>query len=424
MLLQFNFKNFKSFRDDTSLDMTAAPLSELDYHVVPIGNEKVLPVVAIFGANASGKSNVIEAFECMSRFVALSFGYGDEETTSSEGVGYSAPTPFLLDTKTRDAESLFEVFFFASEASGGRQYNYGFTANRDGIKEEWLNDRAKTARGDYRRIFYRNEDELELSGLPKKSQENLRMALGKKTLLVSLGAKLKIEILKFVRDWFISNEFADFGRPIMNFVLSTQLPDDFDSDKHVQDRVVKYFASFDPSIVGFDAEVIEVEEEKTKKKRIKISAIHKMSDSDETTSIPLKEESAGTLKMFALFPLLEEVLKSGSVLFVDELNARLHPLMVRTLILTFLNPEINKRHAQLVFTTHDAWQLGNDLLRRDEIWFTEKSNEGISSLYSLADFISDNGSKIRKDENYEKNYLLGKYGAIPSMEYFRILKED
>ena len=139
--------------------------------------------------------------------------------------------------------------------------------------------------------------------------------------------------------------------------------------------------------------------------------------------IPLGEESAGTLKMFALYPELQEVLKSGGVFFIDELNARLHPLLVRNFVLTFLNPAINVNHAQLIFTTHDTWQLSNQLLRRDEIWFTEKDNEGRSTLYSLADFVDEGGGRIRKDESYEKNYLLGKYGAIPSLKSINLLSE-
>ena len=155
-----------------------------------------------------------------------------------------------------------------------------------------------------------------------------------------------------------------------------------------------------------------------------INSLHKKIDSDEMAEIPLSLESAGTLKMFALYPELQDVLEKGSVFFVDELNARLHPLLVRNFILTFLNPEINKNHAQLVFTTHDTWQLSNQLLRRDEIWFVEKDMRGISTLYSLADFIDEDGSRIRKDESYEKNYLIGKYGAIPTLKSIDIFRED
>ena len=116
-------------------------------------------------------------------------------------------------------------------------------------------------------------------------------------------------------------------------------------------------------------------------------------------------------------------MEKGSVFFIDELNARLHPLLVRNFLLTFLNPEINKNHAQLIFTTHDTWQLSNQLLRRDEIWFVEKDERGVSSLYSLADFVYEDGVRIRKDESYEKNYMVGKYGAIPMLKALDIFKD-
>ena len=127
--------------------------------------------------------------------------------------------------------------------------------------------------------------------------------------------------------------------------------------------------------------------------------------------------------MFALYPELQDVLQKGGVYFIDELNARLHPLLVRNFILTFLNPEINTQHAQLVFTTHDTWQLSNRLLRRDEIWFTEKDDQEVSTLYSLADFVDEDGARVRKDESYEKNYLIGKYGAIPTLKSIDLFKE-
>ena len=151
---------------------------------------------------------------------------------------------------------------------------------------------------------------------------------------------------------------------------------------------------------------------------MKIDAIHKIAGSDKTASIPLEEESDGTLKMFALYPALQDALETGGLLCIDELNARLHPLLVRSFLITFLDPKINKNHAQIVFTTHDTWQLSNNLLRRDEIWFTDKAEDGTTTLYSLADFVDKDGDKIRKDESYEKNYLLGKYKAIPSLKAF------
>lgn len=412
MLLQFNFKNFMSFRDETVLDLSAAKMSEFSERVATVGKEKVLHVAAIYGANASGKSNIYNAFAYMSRYVLESFKYGNEVKDFEK----FTPTPFLLDSESAKADSSFEVYFTLPEDMSGKIYNYGFCLNKEGVTEEWLNSKAKTARK-YTPLFYRgvSAEELDLSGFPKSGKDNIKAALETQVLIVSLGAKLKIEICKVIRDWFLANEFTDFANPVTNFFLTYGLPKGFVEDTDVRKNVIEYFASFDEHIKGFKIEKVPRDKEE-KEDSYKVSALHKMIDSDEMAEIPFSFESAGTLKMFALYPDLQNVLKKGSVFFIDELNARLHPLLVRNFLLTFLNPEINVNHAQLVFTAHDTWQLSNQLLRRDEIWFVEKDGRGVSTLYSLADFEDEDGSHIRKDENYEKNYLLGKYGAIPVLK--------
>ena len=420
MLIQFNFKNFKSFREEATLDLSAAKMTEFSDRVVTIGSEKILPVAAIYGANASGKSNIYNAFEYMAEYVMDSFKYGDDEENFEE----FRPTQFLFDSTSANAESSFEVYFTLPGDKTEKIYNYGFCIGKEGVTEEWLNAKAKTARK-YSTVFYRGttDDELDLSGFPKNSRDNIQVALEKQVLIISLGAKLKIAKCKAIRDWFLSNEFADFGDPVTNFFLHRRLPKGFVEDKEVQQKVVEYFASFDEHIKDFKIERVPHDGE-SKEDTYKINALHKMIDSDEMAEIPLSLESAGTLKMFALYPELQEVLEKGSVFFIDELNARLHPLLVRNFILTFLNPKINTNHAQLVFTTHDTWQLSNQLLRRDEIWFVEKDTRGLSTLYSLADFVDEDGARIRKDESYEKNYLLGKYGAIPDLKRIDMFMEE
>lgn len=421
MLLQFRFENFKSFKDETILDLSATRITEHSDRVIEIGNEKILPVASIYGANASGKSNVLEAFRFMVTYVLDSFSYGGESTQKKGQTRALKQLPFQFDSKSKNAESLFEVYFIDDEHSQ-KTYNYGFTIDADGVVEEWLNTKSKSGR-QYKPVFYRNikENTCDLGGISERNSENLKIALERETLIVSLGAKLKINKLKIVRDWFSLVEFANFGNPIENVVLSTQIPEGFAESKEVQDKVVSYLASFDPSIIGFNVE--ELKSDSEGKKYIRIDALHRMTNG-EIASIPLEEESDGTLKMFALYPVLHNTIENGGILLVDELNARLHPLLVRTFMLTFLNPELNKKHAQLIFTTHDAWQLANNSLRRDEVWFTDKNQQGISTLYSLADFVDEDGEKIRKDENFEKNYLLGKYGAIPSMHFFDVLKGE
>ena len=402
------------------MDLSAAKMTEFSDRVFSEGNDKILPMAAIYGANASGKSNIYNAFEYMADYVVDSFKYGDEEEKFEE----YRPTPFLFDSVSNDAESSFEVYFTIPGDKAEKTYNYGFCVDRHGVTEEWLNSKAKTARK-YTSIFYRSTEEntLDLSGLPKSSRDNIQVALEKQVLIVSLGAKLKVTKCKDIRDWFMANEFADFGDPFTNFFLSRRLPKGFVDDASVQKKVIEYFASFDEHIKDFEIEKLPHDAD-SKEETYKISSLHKKIDSDTFAAIPLSMESAGTLKMFALYPELQDVLEKGSVFFIDELNARLHPLLVRNFLLTFLNPEINTKHAQLIFTTHDTWQLSNQLLRRDEVWFTEKDEQGISKLYSLADFVDESGTRIRKDESYEKNYLIGKYGAIPTLKSIDIFKEE
>ena len=370
MLIQFNFKNYKSFRDEAILDLSAAKMTEFSDRVVTIGNERILPVAAIYGANASGKSNVYSAFEYMSKYVVQSFKYGDEE----ESFLNVRPMPFLFSDETENAETSFEVYFTIPGDKAEKVYNYGFCVDNSGITEEWLNSRARTARK-FSPVFYRDAETLDLSGLPKSSRSNIEVALEKQVLIISLGAKLKVAKCKQIRDWFLGNEFADFGDPVTSFFMHTRLPKGFIDDPAVRANVVKYFASFDETIRDFRVEKVPSDGNEGRENVYKITALHKKIGSDQFAEIPLEEESAGTLKMFALYPELQDVLQKGGVYFIDELNARLHPLLVRNFILTFLNPEINTQHAQLVFTTHDTWQLSNRLLRRDEIWFTEKDDQ-------------------------------------------------
>ena len=424
MLIQFNFKNFKSFRDEVSLDLSATKITEHEEHIVEIANDKLLRVAAIYGANASGKSNVYNAFEYMTYYVLESFKFGDEDgRRRKKEEDYQKVIPFLFDENSRNQETTFEVFYVDNAEQTGKIYQYGFSLKDSEVVEEWLYSKAKTARNTYRTIFYRKSgEELEMNGFGKNHVENIKSALNKESLIVSLGAKLRIAKLKKVRDWFLENEVVNFGDPAENYFRSRMLPQGFVTSKDIQKNVVEYFSSFDESIQDFSVEEIPQEDGKETEKNYQIDTFNKMADSDKTVSISLSQESNGTLKMFALYPSLKEVLEHGAVLFVDELNARLHPLLVRNIILTFLSPEINTKNAQLIFTTHDVWQFSNELLRRDEIWMVDKKQDGASDLYSLVEFKDEEGIKIRRDEVNAKKYMTGSYGAIPALKPMKMLR--
>lgn len=266
MLIQFSFKNFRSFKDEAILDLTATTCTEFSEHVRASGGEKVLPVAAIFGANASGKSNVYNAFEYMTQYVLRSFSFGDEDIEADAKIKQD---PFLFDMESVDKVSVFEVYFTIPGDDKQKVYNYGFSMNRHGIEEEWLNSKARTAR-EYRPIFYRNtaHEELDLSGIPKASQENIKISLEPQTLIVSLGAKLKIEKCKLIRDWFGYNSLSNFADPIESLLRYRMMPKGFVEDKNVQNKVVNFLGTFDDSIKGFSITKHEKEEEREKERHI------------------------------------------------------------------------------------------------------------------------------------------------------------
>lgn len=402
MLIQFRFKNFKSFRDDTVLDFSATEDTENENRIAKVGDERILTAACIFGPNASGKSNVIKAFRYMMEYVTSSVVYSRDKVR-----GINRLTPFLFDNKSKDAESLFEVFFSRETGKGCTIYNYGFSVSQNGVTEEWLNYKAASGK-EYNSIFYRGKNELDLSGIPEKRRENIEISLEKETLILSLGSFLKINRFKIVIDWFMKNRITNFGNPRENEGLSHQAPTGFADSLDVQNQVVKYLEAFDSSIIGFDVEVLKSDDDG--KQILNIKTKHKNLDGG-TGLLPLSQESDGTLKMFALYQFIQDCIERGSLLLVDELNSRLHPLLVRNILITFMDPEVNIHHAQIIFTSHDLWQLKNNILRKDEIWFTDKDNDGISTLYSLADF-----KGVESENNYVENYLLGQYGAIPSLK--------
>lgn len=415
MLLQFTFKNFKSFRDEATLDLTAAELPEEndDERYVSVDGEKVLRAAAIYGANGGGKSNVIKAFQSMGWYVCNSHNFENDDEYLQNRV---FPRPFLFDTVSRDVRTSFEVYFFLS-GEPGKTYNYGFTVGEEGVDEEWLNIKNAPEES-FARVFYRKEESIEFNELTERMREMLMITFRKEALIVSAGAKFNMEPLKAVRDFFKSAEVLSFGLPEENLVLTRTFPH-FDRDDERElffGGIAPFLQTFDPSIVATRYEIVKNENKRTV---INLFAAHKTVGSDKLTYISMTDESDGTQKMLALYRYLRKIFDKGAPLFIDELNSRLHPLLQRSVLLSFLDPRQNPNGAQLIFTTHEPWLLDCDLLHRDEVWFAEKDDSGASSLYSLAEFRHDD-----KKNNYLENYLYGEYGAIPKLKAFRSVESQ
>ena len=414
MLLQFYFSNYRSFEGEGILDMRASGSNELSSHIRNNLNEKVLPVTAIYGANASGKSSVFEAFQFMTWCVLESLSFSDENKKNP----YKLKVDSFKFSENKGKPSEFEINYIDKKGKKELYYNYGFKIDNSGILEEYLASNTKTGvkrNEDYTYIFKRERNQkLYLDSSIEKFRENLEISLKDKTLLVSLGAKLNIEEFIRVRTWFINTEVINFSNSLYGAFLENILPNNIIESEEVRKNLVSFINSFDDSIIDIEVEKISAIDENDKD-NYRVFTIHKSDKETSTARISMNEESSGTKKMFSLYQTLLDVLEKGGVFFADELDIKLHPLLMRNILLTFTDKEKNPNNAQLIFTTHNTIYMDMDLLRRDEIWFVEKDN-GVSKLYSLDDITNEKGEKVRKDSNYEKHYLLGNYGAIPNLK--------
>jgi AAA15 family ATPase/GTPase len=426
MLVQFIFKNYKSFKEEACLDLTATKITEHNSRVVDLGNTRLLRVAAIYGANASGKSNVFSALRYMSEYVRNSFNFGGE--TALNRLYFETQfqcKPFAFD-EDDDRESSFEVFYIDPEDPRERTIQYGFAIKKQKIVEEWLTIKAKSSLPENAKtVFYRKAGEpTNFGSMSNTYRDNIQVSLADEVLILSLGAKLKVPMLEEVNKWFSKIYCIDFGDDIESNAYNKRIHRILGMEGSIASEMIKYLGTFDTSIVGIEKVETDTQSPQQSTKQDQFKAVHLMNGGKTRKAIPLEEESQGTIKMLGMYPAIKLALSYGSVLAIDELNTKLHPLLVRNIILTFANPEINVNNAQLIFTTHDSWQLETKLLRRDEIWFTEKNASNESSLYSLAEFHDEDGAKIRKDASYEKDYLAGLYGAIPKIKPLDFMKEE
>lgn len=407
MLIKFNFKNFKSFKNENCLDMEAASIKEHEYNTIDIKDKKYLKVAAIYGANASGKTNVLEAFEFMKEKLMVS---DDTNMNSNEIDNYYS---FSFDAKTKNEPIALEVTFLAENK---KMYQYGFEIRNKDIVSEWLYCKKINK---VTPIFDRDENKVKFNR-NYKAKVN-KFDVDSKSLFLSLYRKIEKdnEDFKSVYDWFLNSYYLDLGNPKfenkINRLISLKILD----DKEYRKRLIEFIKVFDLGIDDIDVKIKDARSlENNTLSQIELNAIHK-NENGEKALLPFYLESKGTLKMFYLYNFIMSALEDGSRLFIDELDAKLHPLLTRYIINLVHDKEKNTGNGQLIYSTHDITNLNKETFRRDEIWFTEKDKYGISELFSLSDYKIDN-TKIRNDATYNKDYLTGRYGAIPVFEEFNI----
>lgn len=406
MLIRFSFKNFKSFKDENCLDMEATSLKEHEYNVAKVDNGEYLKVSAIYGANASGKTNVLQAFDYMKKRILVSDDSKKNSPIDEENV-YS----FMIN----NGPIALEVEILAKN---NKIYKYGFEVLKDKIISEWLFEKRVNK---FYAIFERENNNVSMK--PNKISELVN--IDERTLFLNIYSKIdrNNEDFSNVYDWFVNSTYLDLGNPNFERFINNRVSLKILSDVNYKKELLKFIKTFDSGIEGIKTTPDSIEAVKSNNGIIDIEVIHK-GENGELKALPFYLESNGTRKMFHLFDFFMDALKNGMVLFVDELDAKLHPLLTRYIINLFHNSDTNKGNGQLIYSTHDTVNLNKETFRRDEIWFAEKDKDGISEIYALSDYILEDdknaGKKVRNDATYNKDYLTGRYGAIPVLEEFDI----
>lgn len=395
MLCQFTVKNYKSIRDEMTFDMQAAAISEHEDKVIMDKNgEQFLPVSAIYGPNGGGKSNVLEALHTVAAKVLRPlYATGDnEERVFLQKKLLIEPFAFSEEMKSEPTE--FEVFFRTELA----EYRYILYVKREIVVYECL-DRVKLETGRRSALFERNSEETILKGVfaKLKISDELSETL---PLLSYLGITYKKnEVVKDVLEWFeYGIDFLNYGNPIEELRMAVSNSED------VKQLMLDMIQEMDLDIVDF--RVVKDEND-----RIDVYTKHMVEGYE--AELNLFDESSGTKKLFGLMPFIADSLLSGATLVIDELDAKIHPVLLRHIIMMFNDMSINKKKAQLIFTSHDLSTMNSEVFRRDEIWFVAKGNAQNSQLYSLVEFKNEKGESVRKDAKFDKQYLEGKYGADP-----------
>jgi AAA15 family ATPase/GTPase len=428
MLIEFTVGNYLSFKDKVTFSMVKAEsdnnLSEMCcFEPKPESKFSLLKTAAIYGANSSGKSNLVNALKFMREFTinsvsSPSFIYGERNI---------ATTPFFLSASTLEKPSFFEIIFIENNI----RYRYGFEADQDTVKSEWLfwsKENRETM------LFEREGQTIEYNKRSFKeandfvSPENIVKKTRPESLFLSVleqfDGTISSEVISWFEDFYIISGISDIQ--YSNFTIKL-----FDANQDFRNWSLKILSKFDVSNVKLRDQETIITKQSTEKQPDRVSEAvseyfekpkfklkkqvffsHTFYDNDNKPAgeveFPMHFESAGTQKLFYFLGPLYGAIHSGRTIVVDELDSRFHPLLTTLIIEFFSNKNNNK--AQLVFTSHDTSLLKKETFRRDQIWFTEKDKNNSTQLYSLDEYKE---YYARKDASFAKDYLNGKYGAVP-----------
>lgn len=428
MLLNFAVTNYRSIKERQVFSLMA--VEGLPHEESLIRSKEdipILPVALLFGANASGKSNILRAFGAMLRMVLKSVRLNPDDTLDEY-------EPFLLDEESRNNSTELEAEFITIGVGKiEHHYRYGLAFSETLITEEWL---YRYEGGNETELFSRDRDKVQVNETEFPEGKGKEDALNSNRLFLSLVAQLNGTQSKEIIFWFTTVDFFTASQteqymPITSILLKRKKNPIEDELSHYADIAQTFLSNIDIGIMELSIEEISVAltkdvPEELKKDlskdghtTLKVESTHnRYNKQGEIIGNEIfrtkRNESEGTQKMTDLLGVIFLTLWGGNLLVIDELDAKLHPLLTRAIVQLFTNPKINPHGAQLVFTTHDTNQLHLDYVRRDEIWFTEKSPVEATELYSHIEFKDFDPSM-----DITEQYVNGRYGAIPRIKVER-----
>ena len=427
MLIEFRFKNYRSFRDEAVLSMEAIGLSSFKNCLIEQNNMKLLPGAAIYGKNGGGKSNVIRAFWLAVQFIRNAQRMQHEKATVPV-------VPFALNDYSAKEPTEFSFDYI----SDGVKYWYSFAATREKIVRESLYHAPK---GQKAQVFVR-EGQIFRFTEDKAKRKLISETVAENQLFFSVACTMNDAVCVNAMRWFREDVFfsrdytdiprqlmeyyddsnmlkaisdyaktADFGIEEMQFEIENK---EIGTDLNFPEDVPEGMKAALTSFIQILSETSNNSEGRLKMSRVKAKAKHKGINADGEEglyNIELEDESDGTRKLLSIAPAIESVLTKGGVLFVDELERELHPMLVNFIVAKFQSKRSNPNSAQIIFTTHNTELMNLEFMRKDQIYFADKrKSDGASELYSVTDFNTKTADNIRK------GYLVGKYGATPNIE--------
>ena len=414
MIIEFSVKNFLSFKERVTFSMLANSNKELDDNYVEYNDKKILKTSAIYGANASGKTNL---FQILASVIYMLRNSNNFNMNSKLLIA-----PFKFDKKTINKPSEFEIKFIAENI----RYVYGFIADSKKIYEEYL---YYYPSGRETKIFDRtNTNEYSFPQKDGRILNDIASKTAANKFFIATATNWNYEQTK-VPYKFLTVDINTFNN--LSGLRDTAIREYLKNDNELKSFALEFLKKADFNIVDYKVLETDVPEdvlatipdyikaEINMKEKLKVfTSFFKHIDSD--IELSYEEESMGTQIVFCFIPFIMDALNNKKIIVVDELDKSLHPYLVEMIVQMFNDPNINKNGAQLIFNTHDTNLLKLNILRRDQIWFTEKDhNNGISDLYPLSDF------SVRKTENIERGYMLGRYGAVPFIKNdFNLWEED